>query len=88
MKRSMLVVIVGLALAATPAMADTLNVNAAAAMGGTNFGLEVLHDNTSPAYVQDDTPSGESVYRFSFLYNPRDIGSTGSNGWIMKFASM
>ena len=83
MKRSMLVVIVGLALAATPAMADNLTVNATAAMGGTNFGLEVFHDNSSPAYVQDDTPSGETIYRFEFLYNPMALGSTGSVPWAM-----
>jgi len=83
MKRSMLVVIVGLALAATPAMADTLNVNAAAAMGGTNFGLEVTHDNSSVAYVQDDTPSDESIYRFEYLFDPNNIAGSGSGDWTM-----
>jgi hypothetical protein len=52
-------------------------------MNGSTYGLEVLHDNTSAAYVQDDTPNGETVYRFSFLYNPRDLGSTGSAPWAM-----
>lgn len=84
MKRNVMMVIVGLALIAGPAMADTLTVNATAAMNGTSYGLEVSHDNSSPAYVQDDTPTGESIYRFSFIYNPRAIGATGSNGWIMS----
>lgn len=84
MKRNVLMVIVGLALISGPAMADSLTVNATAAMNGTNYGLEVAHDNSSPAYVQDDTPAAEAVYRFSFIYNPTDIGSTGSNGWIMS----
>ncbi|MEL7061107.1 MAG: hypothetical protein AAGN46_13885 [Acidobacteriota bacterium] len=60
------------------AAADTLTVNANAAMGGTNFGLDVFHDNTSGAFVEDLTPDDESVYRASFLFNPNDI-SPGAN---------
>jgi len=78
------IVIVVVALAATPAMADTLDVNPTAAMNGSNYGLEVLHDNSSFAYVQDDTPDGESVYRFSFIYNPLALGSSGNGTpWAM-----
>jgi hypothetical protein len=70
MKKGMYVVaiVVAMAMAGTVA-ADSLTVNAGAAMGGTNFGLEVTHDNSSPAYVQDNTPDGETVYRFDFLFN-------------------
>jgi len=53
--------------------ADTLTVNATAAMNGTNFGLVVNHDNTSGAYVMDDTPAAENVYRAEFLFNPNSI---------------
>lgn len=86
MKKSTgLTILIGIvALAAGPAMADSLSVNAVAAMNGTNYGLEVLHDNSSVAYVQDDTPAGETIYRFSFLYNPTDIGSSG-NGNPFRF---
>lgn len=84
MKRTALLLIAGLAIAAGPAMADTLSVTPAAAMGGTNYGLEVFHDNTSPAYVQDDTPDSETIYRFSFIYNPRTVGSSG-NGTPFAF---
>ena len=84
MKRNLLMVIVGLAIAAGPAMADSLSVNGTAAMGGTSFGLEVMHDNSSVAYVQDDTPTGETIYRFSFMYNPTTLGSSGNGTpWAM-----
>ena len=83
MKRNVMMVIVGLALVAGPAMADSLTVNASAAMNGTNFGLEVTHDNSSLAYVQDDTPAAESIYRFDYLFDPNNIAATGSSDWTM-----
>lgn len=83
MKRNVLMVIVGLALISGPAMADSLTVNATAAMNGTNYGLEVAHDNSSVAYVQDDTPAGESIYRFSYLFDPNSVAGTGSGDWTM-----
>lgn len=65
--------------------ADSLTVNNTAAMGGTgtncggsNCGLDVFHDNTDSAYVQDSTPGDETTYRASFLFNPNGI-SPGSN---------
>ena len=71
---------------AAGASADSLQVNNTAAMGGTgtacggsNCGLEVLHDNTSAAYVQDNTPTDESVYRGSFLFNPNNISPETGN---------
>jgi len=67
------------------AMADSLTVNNTAAMGGTgtacggsNCGLDVDHDNSSVAYVQDDSPNDEQIYRASFIFNPNSI-SPGSN---------
>lgn len=72
-------------LCAGAAMADSLAVNNTAAMGGTgtacggsNCGLEITHDNSSTAYVQDDSPTAESIYRATFLYNPASI-TTSSN---------
>jgi hypothetical protein len=80
MKKSWLVILVSLFCLAGVASADSLQVNNAAAMGGTgtacsgnNCGLEVLHDNTSAAYVQDNTPNDETVFRGSFLFNPNSI---------------
>ena len=70
------------------ANADTLAVNATAAMGGTgtacgggNCGLEVIHDNSSAAYVQDNSPSSETVYRGSFMFDPNNISDGVSGNW-------
>ena len=70
MKKGMTLIAIVAALAlAGSAAADSLAVNATAAMGGTNFGLQVNHTNTSASYVQDNTPAFETVYRFDFLFN-------------------
>ena len=56
----------------------SLIVNNEAAMEG-NFGLEVTYASQGSggvAYVEDDTPGGQSVYRGSFLLNPNDIDLT------------
>jgi len=67
MKRVFLAILV-FALCVSGASADSLQVNNAAALAGS-FGLEVTHDNASIAYVQDDTPAGEKVYRAEFMIN-------------------
>ncbi len=59
--------------------ADSLTVNATAAMNGTSFGLQVNHDNTSASYVQDNTPALETVYRFDFLFNVASMTGQTSN---------
>lgn len=82
MKRTTLL-IVALALVAGPALADSLSVNATSAMNSTAYGLQVFHDNSDVAYVQDDTPANETVYRFEYLFNPNNIAATGSADWTM-----
>ena len=68
------VLCVGLVLGlAALASADSLTVTPAAAMGGTNYGLEVYHDNTDKSYVQDNTPDMETTYRATFLFNTSDV---------------
>lgn len=65
----------GLALAAAPpvARATSLQVDNAAAIVDS-FGLEVVFDDTTQAaYVQDDTPLGETHYRTRFRFNPNAI---------------
>lgn len=61
--------------------AAELAVNNLAAMEG-EYGLEVICDgvNLGGAYVQDDSPNGESTYRAKFLFNPAqiEITQTGS----------
>ncbi len=103
MKKRMILIAAGLLLLAGSAMADSLMVTNAAAMGpgaavndcavalnpdGTDAtpgdnepgpcGLEVVHDNTSVAFVQDDSPNDEVIYRFEFIYNPQSVGSSGN----------
>ena len=74
MKKSLMsiVFIAVLALAGSVA-ADSLTVTPGAAMGGTNFGLEVFHDNSDRAYVQDNSPSGETTFRTTFLFNAASV---------------
>ena len=80
--RNLIVVLsvaVALVLVAPVATADTLEVlTGAAALEGT-YGLAVPHDNTSKAYVQDDTPDSEIVYRGSFMFNPNNISPATGN---------
>ncbi|MCP4655486.1 MAG: hypothetical protein GY856_08720 [bacterium] len=63
-----LIVLVAALVLAGAAFADSLAVNGSAAMGGSTYGLDLTHDNSSIAYVQDDTPNDESVYRAEFLF--------------------
>lgn len=62
--------------------AATLAVNNAAAMGGTGgtacsggpCGLEVTFNGaTSAAFVRDDTPANEGIYRAQFWFDPNNI---------------
>lgn len=77
MKKGMTMIAVVAALALVGSVsADSLAVNGTAAMGGTTYGLDLTHDNTDQAYVQDDTPDGETMYRFTFLYNTSATGAS------------
>ncbi len=78
MKKMFLCLIAGL-LVSGVAFADSLDVNATAAMNSSSFGLEVLHDNTSIAFVEDTTPDNESIYRCEFLFNPNNISPGTGN---------
>lgn len=85
-----LMALVGMLAFAGGAMGNSLSVTSAAAMGGTAqgtcigdgmpgpCGLEVFHDNTSLSYVEDQSPSSETIYRATFLFNPNSI-SPGAN---------
>lgn len=83
MKRTIMVVMAAMLLA-TGAQAASLNVNAGAAIDG-NYGLEVIMNDLSLAYVVDDTPNNERVYRASFEldWNTLQMNATvGSNSWF------
>jgi len=49
-------------------------VNGTAALEGS-FGMQVgVSTGSQLAFVQDDSPSGETIYRASFVINPNDVG--------------
>lgn len=86
MKRKVLTLLVVGTMAATVAAANDLQVNNAAAMAGSSTncsggpcGLQVNHDNSSVAYVQDDSPNDEMVYRATWLFNPNSISPNAGN---------
>ena len=56
------------------ASANTIEVNANAAMNGTNFGLEATPDDSgTKAFVQSDHPSAETSYNVEFYVNPNTL---------------
>lgn len=66
MSRVLLATVAVMALAAVPSMAqNSLDVNGTAALNGTSFGLELMFQpgQSNIAFVQDDSPSAETVYR-------------------------
>jgi hypothetical protein len=71
MNRVFFFAVVAVCLTALPVGAAGLQVNASAAING-NYGLEVVHDgDTSAAFVIDDSPINEGVYRAVFnIENP------------------
>jgi hypothetical protein len=77
-KRHIMVLLTGVALvcSANVFAANSLDVNANAAIVG-NFGLEVLVDGSAnAAFVADTTPAAETVYRAFFRGNPNGITMT------------
>lgn len=91
MKKTIFIALAALLTWGTAATADSLDVTSAAAMGGVAdqmcqgdmqpgpCGLEVDHDNTSAAFLTDNTPDGESIYRAEFLFDPNDISPRNGN---------
>ncbi len=77
--RKTAVLVIGLVIGlAGIASADTLAVTPTAAMGGTTYGLEIIHTNSDTAYVQDNTPASETIYRFTYLFN---LASHSGSTW-------
>ncbi len=90
MKKTLLFVAAGLLLCAGAALGNSLSVTNAAAMGGVAqndcegdppdtggpCGLAVFHDNSSRAFVRDDSPNAEGMYRASFLFNPNNLSQS------------
>lgn len=82
--KKLLLLAIAFALLNSPAFAQTsLQVVPGAALNGTTQGLEVTFDsaNRTAAYVRDDTPDNESVYRASFWIDPNSaVLNSGGNG--------
>jgi len=74
MKKALFAVVMVLVLG-SPAMVvaqSALYVNGDAAMEGS-FGMEIDIADQGSAFVTDETPSGEKVYRAKFLFDPNAI---------------
>ena len=87
MKRPVALIVYAVAILfmTTGAFADnTVAVTQAAALNGTNFGLEVILDGTNTiAFVSSDHPNQEKVYRARFWIDQRQLqiplGNAASN---------
>ena len=66
---------IGVLVIATGASANnSISVETYAAMSGTTYGLEAVADGTATnAYVQDDSPADETVYRAQFMFDPNSM---------------
>ena len=72
-------------LVAGGAHAASLDVNGTAALVGS-FGLEVqFAGDTQVAYVQDDTPANETVYRASFQMDPTNLNLGANDRFTVLF---
>ena len=64
----LLVVLVALVVAAPNVFADKPQVDTSSAYSGT-YGMRVTISDTSPGYVETDTPNGETTFTFRFYIN-------------------
>jgi hypothetical protein len=79
MKRVFLSTFVVLA-AVSLAVAGEVAVNEDSEYSGT-FGMNVTVDDTNPAYVETDTPSGETTYTFRFYVRANCLTMAGSDAF-------
>jgi len=92
MRNILMLVAVAVLLSSPAVNAASLDVNGGAAIEGS-YGLEVIMNDTSSAYVMDDTPVNETTYRAEFLldWNTLQFATTtgpGSNMSILKLWDM
>lgn len=75
-------------LCASPAIAGTLNVTNGAMYVGS-YGLEIVVDDLSPTYVQDNTPADETRYRVRFYVRltPLAMAATDEFDLFTAFAA-
>jgi hypothetical protein len=81
MKRILLSTFLVLA-AASLAVASDVAVNEQSEYSGT-FGMKVTITDTSPAYVETDTPSGETTYTFRFYVHTNCLNLSSGDGFSL-----
>jgi hypothetical protein len=85
--KTALIVVAVVAVAGSASAANTVYADASAAMNGTNFGLVLdLDGTTTNAFVEDQTPADETVYRASFWFDPNDLAMTNTNKFVIFLA--
>lgn len=84
MKKFVIAGVVALLLSPIVVNAASLDVNATAAMAGTNFGLATTFTNdTVKAYVKDETPDGETIYRVQYWFDPATVNMADRTFYTM-----
>lgn len=87
--RMTLMVVAIVALAGSAMAANTVYVDQSGvgAMNGTNYGLTLdLDGTTSNAFVEDQTPADETVYRASFWFDPNSLPMNPTNKFVVFLA--
>jgi hypothetical protein len=85
--RLTLMVVAVVALAGSAAAQNTVYADASAAMNGTNYGLVLDLDGSSGnAFVEDQTPADETVYRASFWFDPNNLAMSPTDKFVIFLA--
>ena len=85
--RMTLMVVAVIALAGSAMAQNTVYADATAAMNGTNYGLVLdLDGSTSNAFVEDQSPADETVYRATFWFDPNDMSMANADKFVVFVA--
>jgi hypothetical protein len=87
--RMTLMVVAIVALAGSAMAQNTVYVqgDGTGAMNGTNFGLTLdLDGTTSNAFVEDQTPADETIYRASFWFDPNSLPMNPADKFVIFLA--
>lgn len=85
--RMTLMVVTIVALAGSAMAQNSLDVTNAAAMNGTNFGLEAILDgSTNNIFVEDQTPAEETTYRATFWFDANDLPMANADKFVVFLA--
>lgn len=85
--RMTLMVVAVIALAGSATAQNTVYADATAAMNGTNFGLVLdLDGSTSNTFVEDQSPTDETVYRATFWFDPNSLSMANADKFVVFVA--